>query len=87
MALLDRMKLQKLTIKAYSKRSRSTADYIGKYEVMFNPTSFSQKYEIQYGKNQGFNSTGKQVNYSRSKPRKLNLKLVLDGTGVHEMGR
>lgn len=86
MPLLDRIKLKKLTIKAYKKRARSDGDLIGTFEAMFNPASFSQKYEIQYGKNQGLNSTNKQVNYSRSKPRELNLKLVLDGTGVHTMG-
>jgi LysM repeat protein len=86
MALLDHMKLKKLTIKAYKKRTRSITDLIGSFEAMFNPTSFSQTYAIEYGKNQGLNSTNKQVNYARSKPRELNLKLVLDGTGVHEMG-
>lgn len=86
MALLDRMKLKKLTIKAYKKRSRSVVDLIGSFEAMFNPASFSQKYEIEYGRHQGLNSTNKRVDYARSKPRELNLKLVLDGTGVQEMG-
>ena len=86
MALLGHMKLQKLTIKAYKKRSRSVTDFIGSYEAMFNPESFSQKYEIEYGKNQGLNSTNKQVSYVRSRPRVLNLKLIVDGSGVHEMG-
>lgn len=86
MALLDRMKLKKLTIKAYKKRSRSVVDLIDSFEAMFNPASFSQKYEIEYGRHQGLNSTNKRVDYARSKPRELNLKLVLDGTGVQEMG-
>ena len=86
MALLDRMKLKKLTIKAYKKRSRSVVDLIGSFEAMFNPASFSQKYEIEYGRHQGLNSTNKRVDYARSKPRELNLKLVLDGTGVQEIG-
>ena len=86
MALFDRMKLKKLTIKAYKSRSRGTGDLVGTFEAMFNPASFSQKYEIEYGKNQGMNSTNKVVSYSRSKPRALKLKLILDGTGVHEMG-
>lgn len=81
-----RCKLEKLKIKAYSKRSRSAGDRIGTFEAMFNPESFKQKYEIIYAKGQGYNSTNKKVDYSRSKPRELNLKLVLDGTGVHEMG-
>jgi nucleoid-associated protein YgaU len=53
---------------------------------MFNPTSFSQKYEILYGKKQVLNSTGKEAKYAYSRPTDLNLKLILDGTGVQEMG-
>lgn len=86
MPLLDFVKLKKLTIKAYKSRSRSTTDLIGTYEAMFNPPSFSQKYEVVYGKNQGMNSTNQPVNYARSRPRELNFKLVLDETGVNEMG-
>lgn len=86
MPLSTRMKLQKLAIKAYKKRARAARDHIGTFEAMFNPDSFAQKYEIEYGKYQGLNSTNKAVNYSRSKPRELKLKLVLDGTGVQDMG-
>lgn len=78
-------KLNKLIFKAYSSSARSGKP-VGTFEAMYNPTSFSQKYEITYGKNQGFNSTNAPVNYGRSKPRELNLKLVLDGTGVDEFG-
>lgn len=85
MPLLGQSKLKKLTIKAYAKKARSGRP-IDTFEAMFNPESFSQKYEIEYGKNQGFNSTNSPVNYARSKPRELNLKLVLDGTGVDETG-
>jgi hypothetical protein len=90
MPLLDRMKLKKLTIKAYEDRKRSKpvkkGTFEGTFEAMFNPTSFSQKYEIQYGYKQAVNSTDKEAVFARSKPRELNIKLILDGTGVHEMG-
>lgn len=86
MALPDRMKLKKLTITAYKKSSRSIADRVGAFEAMFNPASFSQKYEIEYGKQQGVNSSDKTARYSHSKPRELTFKLILDGTGVHELG-
>ncbi|MCI5139642.1 MAG: hypothetical protein D3922_14810 [Candidatus Electrothrix sp. AR1] len=88
MSLLGKMKLQKLTIKAYKTRIRSSADFIDSFEAMYNPGSFSQKYEIEYsGKlQQAYNSTGQTVKYSRSKPRELNIKLILDGTGVEQMG-
>src|SRR5258706_10737142 len=85
MPLLDRMKLKKLTIKSYKKKARSGIPF-GTFEAMYNPTSFSQKYEIEYGKNQGMNSTNKPVNYARSRPKQLELKLILDETGVEQMG-
>ena len=42
MGLLDSIKLQKLTVKAYKtrKRSSSPADYIGSFEAMYNPEEF-----------------------------------------------
>ena len=83
---LNVFKLEKLKIKAYKARGRSTADWIGDFEAMFNPESFSRKYAIQYGRGQGLNSSDQQATYSRSEPSDLKLKLVLDGSGVSEMG-
>jgi hypothetical protein len=85
MPLKNPFKLGKLKIKAYESRNR-TGDPIGTFETMFNPAFFNERYEIQYGKGQGFNSTNKVVNYARSKPSELKLQLVLDGTGVDEIG-
>lgn len=85
MGLFSKMKLKKLTIKAYKSVLRSGAP-IDTFEAMYNPETFSQKYAIEYGRNQGFNSSGKRVNFAYNKPKELNLKLVLDGTGVEEMG-
>jgi LysM repeat protein len=84
MALKNLFKLEKLKIEAYKNRKRT--DSLGTFEAMFNPSSFRQKYEILYGKKQVMNSTGKEAKYAYSKPTDLNLKLILDGTGVHEMG-
>src|SRR6266540_3920381 len=86
MALKNPFKLEKLKIEAFKKRERSKADSVGTFVAMFNPSSFKKKYEIIYGKNQGYDSTGKQVNYARSEPSELSLELLLDGTGVDEMG-
>jgi len=83
---LNVFKLEKLKIKAYKARGRSTADWVGNFEAMFNPESFSRKYAIQYGRGQGLNSSDQQATYSRSEPSDLKLKLVLDGSGVSEMG-
>lgn len=86
MALKHLFKLEKLKITAYKKRSRAKADEVGSFEAMFNPTSFKQKHEIEYTKGQAQNSTGKEVKYTRSKPSSLDLTLVLDGTGVDQIG-
>jgi hypothetical protein len=86
MALLDHMKLQKLKIHAYQESTRRPGEFAGTFEAMFNPTSISQKYAISYGKMQSLATTGISANYVGSKPRELKLKLILDGTGVHEMG-
>ena len=53
---------------------------------MFNPESFSRKYEIRYGRGQGMNSSDQQARYSHNEPSDLKLNLVLDGSGVNEMG-
>jgi hypothetical protein len=83
---LNVVKLEKLKIKAYRSRERSEGDLVGTFEAMFNPETFSQKYEIQYGRGQGLNSSDQEATYSRSRPSGLDLNLVLDGSGVTEMG-
>lgn len=85
MSLLSKMKLKKLTIKAFATRARSGLP-IGTFEAMFNPETFSQKYALGYETRQAPNSTSKQIKYTKSKARQLNLKLILDGSGVDEMG-
>jgi len=82
---LRKQKLQKVTIKAYSSSARS-GQPIGTFEAMYNPASFSQKYEITYAKIQGFGSSGRPANFSQSKPKTLGLNLILDGTGVDQVG-
>jgi hypothetical protein len=85
MALETPFKLEKLKIQAYSSAARM-GDPIDTFEAMFNPASFQQKYEIAYNKTQSINSTGDALNYSYSRPAELNLKLILDGTGVTPLG-
>jgi LysM repeat protein len=85
MALKNPFKLEKLTITAYQDKKRVTQ--VGQpFKAMFNPESFSQSYAIEYSKNQGMNSTNQKVDYARSKSPELSLKLLLDGTGSHELG-
>ena len=88
MSLLGKMKLQKLTIKAYRKRRRSPADLIGSFEAMYNPVSFSQQYEVSHDlHSSGIDSASQQTaKYIFSKPQSLSFDLVFDGTGVEQIG-
>ena len=55
---------------------------------MFNPSSLKQSYKIIWGNKdrQGYNSSGLELEYTRSKPERLDIDLLLDGTGVDQMG-
>ena len=75
-------KLEKLTIKSHKDAARLNEDQ--KFEAMFNPESYSLHYQNVYDHKQGINTTGRKARYSMSKPEKLNIKLILDGTRVNE---
>lgn len=84
---LSLFKLEKLTITAFTKPDRSLFNQKGwPFEAMFNPTSYTRNYAITWGKRQGVNSSGAQLEYSRSPPSELKFNLVLDGTGVDTIG-
>ncbi len=81
---LQLFKLEKLKVKAYEKSARQVP--FKTFTAMFNPSSFQQSYAIVWGKKQGHDSSGKEVNYARSKPERLDITLLLDGTGVDQLG-
>ncbi len=85
MGLLSRFKLQKLKIGVYSTRTRSGLATTS-FEVMFNPTSLSMSHENVFEKCQGFNSSGNEARYAHSRSEELSLDLIIDGTGVDQMG-
>ncbi len=85
MGLLSRFKLQKLKISVYDTRKRSGFSF-NSFEVMFNPTSLSMSHENVYEKCQGFNSSGSEARYAHSRSEELSLDIVIDGTGVDQMG-
>src|SRR5450755_3422179 len=82
---LNLFKLEKLKIKAYEKKERSGAP-TKTFEAMFNPSSFKQSYKSSWGHQQGINSSGAELVYARSDPERLDIDLLLDGTGVDQMG-
>jgi len=85
MAFPDLFKLEKLTIEAFKDRGRNAPDSVGTFEAMFNPTTLSQTYGNIYVATQG--SNGKQeAKFANVPPTTLTLQLLLDGTGVDQIG-
>ncbi len=73
-------KLEKLKIHVYKDKKRDSKP--NTFEAMFNPESYSLKYENVYQGFQGINTSGREAKYSLTKPEELSLKLILDDTGV-----
>jgi hypothetical protein len=86
MGLGNLFKLEKLKIRAYKSRARGTGDLLGTFEAMFNPESYQQTWAITYGPPRGTGTSLPKAIYHRHKPSDLKIKLLLDGTGVDEMG-
>lgn len=85
MAFPDLFKLEKLKIEAFKTRDRASGDSVGTFEAMFNPTTLNQSYGNTYVPTQGAN--GKQeARFANVPPSTLTLQLLLDGTGVDQIG-
>jgi hypothetical protein len=85
MALENLFKLQKLKIHSYSEVSRK-GDPPDTFTAMFNPTSLSFRHENIYSNRPGINTGSPRANFSYSRPKVIQLDLVLDGTGVTDYG-
>lgn len=73
--------LKKLFIEAHLKEDYS-GNAIDTFEVMYNPTTFSRKYEIEYHERQGQGDTGSPQIFKGIKPQDYSFDFVFDGTGV-----
>jgi LysM repeat protein len=73
--------LERLTIEAHRK-----ADYsdqaAGTFEVLFNPNTYQQKYEVVYHARQGAGDTGSPQVFGKIKPQEYSFELLFDGTGT-----
>ena len=73
--------LKKMAIEAYKK-----ADYSGQpaetFTVMFNPNTYSQKYEVEYQERQGQGDTGSPQVFGTIKPQEYTFEFLFDGTGT-----
>jgi len=72
--------LKKLTIESFKKIDY--ADKLDEFAVMFNPTSYGQKYEVEYEDASGKGTSGSEQKFSRIKPQDYTFEFIIDGTGV-----
>ena len=74
-------KLKKMVIEAYKE-----ADYSGSpaetFTVMFNPNTYTQKYEVEYEERQGQGDSGSPQVFGSIKPQEYNFEFLFDGTGT-----
>ncbi len=72
--------LKKLKIEAFKK-----IDYrekVDEFLVMFNPATYSQKYEVEYEEAQGQGTSGSNQKFGKIKPQEYQFEFVFDGTGT-----
>ena len=73
--------LKKMVIEAFRK-----ADYSGSaaasFTVMFNPNTYTQKYEVEYQDRQGQGDTGSPQVFGKIKPQEYTFEFLFDGTGT-----
>ncbi len=72
--------LKKLKIEAF--KSIKYEAMVDEFEVMFNPNTYSQKYEVVYKEEQGQGSTGSTQKFGSIKPQEYSFEFVFDGTGT-----
>ena len=77
--------LKKMTIEAY--RDPERKELIDRFPVLFNPSQYSTKFEIEYANNQGQGTSGASQPFGQIKPQDYSFELVFDGTGAATPGK
>lgn len=72
--------LKKLKIEAFNSIKHEVK--IHEFEVMFNPSTYSQKYEVVYNAKQGQGTTGSTQKFGNIKPQEYSFEFLFDGTGT-----
>ena len=76
-------KLEKMVIEAFQDAERSRPiQSPNRFEFMFNPNSFSEKYVIQYSDRQPVGTAGEEKKFNRTPPKQYTFDILLDGTGA-----
>jgi LysM repeat protein len=73
--------LTRLKIDAHRKFD-CTDKPVDSFTVLFNPNTYSQKYEVAYHARQGAGDTGSPQVYRKIKPQQYTFELLFDGTGT-----
>lgn len=73
--------LKKLTIEAHRQPDYSDGA-VETFTAMFNPSSYTRKYELEYQEEQGAGTTGSPQVFGKIKPQDYTFELVFDGTGA-----
>ena len=86
MGFPDLFKLEKLQIFAYSDVQRKTEIDGSPFEAMFNPQTLTWSNTNLFAPAMGTGGGVQSATFVRAQPSDLLLNLLLDGTGVEEMG-
>ena len=79
--MADTGELKKMKIEAFKDPEYSGAP-AETFEVMFNPNTYSQKYEVEYHDRQGQGDTGSPQIFGKVKPQDYAFEFPFDGTGT-----
>lgn len=83
--MLDKLvKLEKLTITALDPNGNKPNG--GKFKCLFNPSKYSLDYAINYQEKRDASGNDTELEFSSITSPSLSLELILDGTGVDQMG-
>ena len=86
MGFPDLFKLEKLKIFAFSDVKRKTAIDGSPFEAMFNPQTLTRTSTNIFAPATGTGGGVQSATFVRTAPSDLQVSLLLDGTGVEEMG-
>jgi hypothetical protein len=86
MGFPDLFKLEKLTIEAFSETARTPATSLGTFTAMFNPTTVTQRYANRFAATRAGQGVRQVAHFATVQPATLDLQLLLDGTGVDQIG-
>jgi len=81
----DLFKLEKLRIEAYEDRARLKKKRDA-FVAMFNPTTLTQTFANEYQAATDIGGVAQEARFVRKQPADLQVKLLLDGTGVERIG-